>query len=371
MNALATRLPEAGAAAEALIREARRRQHRRWLAIGAALATGAGATAAVIAGAGGGGGPRPPVAHRPAAAAARPPVLAHAYPPQLVPVSRTRLPKGNTLGLATGYRAVWVAGMGVTYQINEVTGRIVRTISTPGTRIGCPGPASGIAAGAGAVWVTHGRQGIYRIDPYRGRVTASLRVPGAGGAITVADGLVWVLGDHGLVRIQPRTGQVTGPPIRVAGGAYAIIPGLGALWVTSNDTIPDTVYRIDPATGVVRRFDYPAVSDVGAVGAGSLWSSLVQRVGPAGRLIAATPVGASQVAFWHGSAWALAVAQSLTFLRIDPATNQVTGPPVPFGKPLPGTDSWPTATAAGPTGLWVLDYSRNLLYHLAMRPARP
>jgi len=26
--------------------------------------------------------------------------------------------------------------------------------------------------------------------------------------------------------------------------------------------------------------------------------------------------------------------------------------------------------AAGPTGLWVLDYSRNLLFHLAMRPAR-
>jgi hypothetical protein len=27
--------------------------------------------------------------------------------------------------------------------------------------------------------------------------------------------------------------------------------------------------------------------------------------------------------------------------------------------------------AAGPTGLWILDFYRNLLFHLAMRPARP
>jgi hypothetical protein len=48
--------------------------------------------------------------------------------------------------------AVWVTGIGVTYEVDEATGRIVRTISTPGTfPDGC---GSGIAAGAGAVWVT-------------------------------------------------------------------------------------------------------------------------------------------------------------------------------------------------------------------------
>ncbi len=57
-------------------------------------------------------------------------------------------------------------------------------------------------------------------------------------------------------------------------------------------------------------------------------------------------------------------------LGIDPATNKVTGKPVPVGKPLPAewsTDS--TAITAGPTGLWVLDFDRNLLFHLAIKPS--
>ncbi len=81
-------------------------------------------------------------------------------------VSQTSLPGGNSLSLAVGYQAVWVTGIGVTYQVDEATGRIVRTIPTPGTfPDGC---RSGIAAGAGAVWVTYGCRGVYRIDPPAG-----------------------------------------------------------------------------------------------------------------------------------------------------------------------------------------------------------
>ena len=290
-------------------------------------------------------------------------------------VGQTSLTKGGG-SLAAGYGAVWVAGAGVTYQINEVTGRIVRTIATPGTLGGCP-CASGVAAGAGAVWVTKGCRGIYRIDPHSGRVTASLRIP-AGGGIAAAGGLVWVIGGNGrLVRIQPRTGQITGRPIPVGGGAYQITLGLGALWVTSGG-IGGTVSRVTLATGAVQPF---GSLDVQAVGAGSLWTPYVQRIDAVtGSAIASVPVpgpagwpipGASQVVFWRGSAWALTVQRSLKVRRIDPATNQFTGKPVTVGKPLPAWGPWPTAIATGPTGLWVLDFSRNLLFHLAMRPARP
>ena len=288
-------------------------------------------------------------------------------------VSQTSLPKGNSLSLAAGYGAVWVTGVGVTYQMDEVTGRIARTISTPGTNgTFCPGCPSGIAAGVGAVWVTHGCRGVYRIDPHTGRVTASLRVS-TSGSIAVADGLLWVYGDRGLVRIQPRTKRIIGEPIRVPAGV--LTPGAGALWLSSNAGDPSTsaVYRVDPETGAVRRLADQTVTDVEAVGAGSLWSSQVQRVDPAtGLVVASVFLGASQVAFWHGSAWALTLPRSLTFLRIDPATNKVTGKPVPVGKPLPGALAWntaPTAIAAGSTGLWVLDWSRNLLFHLAIKPS--
>ncbi|HEV2377290.1 MAG TPA: hypothetical protein VGS19_34640 [Streptosporangiaceae bacterium] len=354
----------------ALIREARRRQHRRWLATGLAMAVLTGGAAAVIAGVGGGSHPRPPVAHGPAGPHARRAAPAHTA--GLVTVSQTSLP-GNDLSLAVGYRAVWVPGVGVTYEINDVSGRIVRTISTPGTLETCPCSSGVAATGAGAVWVTHGCHGIYRIDPHSGRVTASLRAPGAGGDIAVAGGLVWVTSDRGLLRIQPRTGQIIGKPVPVGAGTGLVIPGAGALWVTSNNTDDSsTIYRVDPATGAVRTLANPIVTDVQAVGAGSLWTSQVLRVDPAtGKTTASDFLGASQLTFWKGSAWALTQQRSLTFLRIDPATNQVTGAPVPFGKPIPGIYGDSTAIAPGPTGLWVLDSDRNLLFHLATRPARP
>ena len=289
-------------------------------------------------------------------------------------VSQTSLPGGNSLSLAVGYQAVWVTGIGVTYQVDEATGQIVRTIPTPGTfPDGC---RSGIAAGAGAVWVTYGCRGIYRIDPRSGRITASLRVPGVGDAIVVADGLVWVTSYRGdLLRIHPRTGQITGQPIPVGFGDWALVPAAGALWVTSygSGSYGGTVSRVNVATGTVERFGN---LNVESAGAGSLWTPQVQRIDPAtGNVTASLAVpGASQVAFWQGSAWALTVRQSLTLLRIDPATNHVTGKPVPVGEPLPAALAWgtdPTAIAAGPTGLWVLELYRNLLFHLALRPARP
>jgi DNA-binding beta-propeller fold protein YncE len=369
-------LPEAGIEPEAVIREARRRQRRRWLAVAVATAVVIGGMVAVIAGSTG-GRPRPPGAqglpahrHGPPAGAAHP-----AAP--LVTVSQTRLPKEYSLSLAAGFGAVWLPGNGVTYQVDEATGRIVRTIPTPGTHGGC-GCASSIAAGAGAVWVTHGCQGIYRIDPRTGRVTGSLRAPGAIGAIAAAGGLLWVTDDWGLLRIQPRTGEVIGKPNPVGAGGNGITPGAGALWLTSTGSGPSTstVYRVDLATGAVTPLANPTLTDVQAVGAGSLWSSQVERVDPTGRVIATFfLLGPSQVVFWHGSAWALTLQRSLAFQRIDPATNQVTGTPVPLGKPLPAAAAlaWsapPAVIAAGPTGLWVLDYDRNLLFHLAMRPAR-
>lgn len=343
-----------------LIKEARRRQHRRWLATGVAVAVVVTGVTAALTGWGSGAGPRPLARHP------RPAAPAPAAAPR-VTVSQTSLPAGNSLNLAVGYRAVWVTGIGVTYQVDEATGRIVRTIPTPGTSPdGC---RSGVTAGAGAVWVTHGCQGIYRIDPRSGRVIASLRVPDVGDAIAVAGGLLWVTSYRGdLLRIQPRTGQILGRPVPVGFGDWTMVPDAWALWVTSYGSGPPggTAIRVDLATGAVQRFGN---LDVQAVGASSLWTPQVQRIDPAtGRVIASLPMpSASQVTFWHGSAWALTVGPSLAFVRIDPGTDQVTGPPVPLGKPFPdalaGTSN-PTAIAAGPGELWVLELDPSLLFRL-------
>src|SRR6267154_3231912 len=361
------RLSGPGTEPETVIREARKRQHRRWLAIAVAV-TVIPAAGVVIWGSGIGSGSRPPSLHTRPGPGTGPAAAANGA--TLVVAGQTSLPRGNSLSLAVGYRAVWVTGIGVTYQVDEATGRIVRTISTPGTfPDGC---RSGVAAGAGAVWVTHGCRGIYRIDPHSGRVTASLPVPDVGDSIAVAGGLVWVTNYHGdLLRIQPRNNKITGKPAFVGFGGWWMTPGAGALWVTDAD---GAITRLDPVTGAAAAFGNYAVFDVSAAGAGSLWSSQVKRVDPAtGRVTASIPVaGAYQVLFWRGSAWVLTLRRSLTLIRIDPATNQVTGEPVPAGKPVPaGQGTEPSVMAAGPTGLWVLDFTRNLLFHLVMRPGRP
>ena len=371
-------VPDTGAEPAAVIREARRRQHRRWLAAAVAAAVAIGGVAAVVAGSGAGSRPRSPGRQvLPGPGHGRP--VAPARPAaEVVTVSQTRVPRAAG-SLAAGYGAVWLLGDGVTYQVDQVNGKIVRTVLSPmpSSSVGCQCGGGSIVAGAGAVWVSYGCRGIYRIDPHTGRVTSYPRIS-AGGGIAAAGGLLWVIGGHDrLVRIQPRTGQVIGKPVRVGAGSWTLTPGAGALWVSSSYGLAvGTVYRVDLETGAVTPLANPTVTDVQAVGAGSLWSSQVQRVDPTGRVIATFFVlGTSNVVFWKGSAWALTLQRSLTLQRIDPATNQVTGTPAPVGKPWPagaalGWNTPPAAIAAGPTGLWVLDPKRPLLYHLAMRPAR-
>jgi DNA-binding beta-propeller fold protein YncE len=86
-----------------------------------------------------------------------------------------------------------------------------------------------------------------------------------------------------VVRIDPRTNRVSGPPIRVGTGAGQGVAGFGALWVT-NGNGNGSVSRINPATGVVTR-TLASIPAVDAVGAGSLWGTsnygAIQRADPA------------------------------------------------------------------------------------------
>jgi hypothetical protein len=291
-------------------------------------------------------------------------------PEQLAVLGRTRLP-GAGLGMATGYGAVWVPATGVTYQVDESTGAIVRKIVTPGVfPSGC---GSGVAAGFGSVWVSYGCRGVYRINARTGRLTASIRVARAGDTVTVADGLVWVMTTDGdLLRIDPHTDAMTGAPIGVGYGRWMIVPAAGSLWVTSFGSGSGSVSRVNPASGQVRQVG--SISDVAAAGAGSLWTSRVQRVNPAtGKvqaLIALPVLGAADVAFWKSQVWVLILRKGLAVVRIEPALNRVVGPATRLPSPsAPGATGGPASLVSGPAGLWVIDHDSGLLYRLGMRNA--
>jgi DNA-binding beta-propeller fold protein YncE len=293
------------------------------------------------------------------------PVASHPHPPpgpHLIIGARAHVSSAGLL--TTGYGAVWIIGPGVIYRVDPGTARTVATIPAPGTS----GKGNQLATGAGAVWATGagGHPGVYRIDPQTNRVTSFIRLQPTPSGITVAHGRVWVTvakqGPGIVVRIDPRTNRVSGPPIRVGAGPGGIVSGAGTLWVATMNHVS----RINPATGAVANarggpwggtdsLGNAKISRIDAAGAGSLWTigvNAVQRVDPAsGHVTAAIPVPhAWYVIFWHGLAWALTgVAPSGlgTVVGIDPASNRV----VVHGAPFRGA---PMAIAAGPAGLWVV-----------------
>jgi len=303
-------------------------------------------------------------------AASGPPVTRPHQRPvsQLVLAGRTHLSLGVTK-LAAGYGSVWVIGDGVIYQVDPATVTIVATIPVPGTGE----KLSDIATGAGAVWVTREAPyfGVYRIDPRQGRVTSFVRLQPTPTGIAVAYRRVWVTesrpGPAIVIRIDPRTNRVSGPPIRVGVSPGRIVPGAGALWFASG-TGNGWMSRINPATGVVTRI-LANVENVDAVGAGSLWVTPIhggiQRVDPVTGRVTATipPRNAVRVIFWAGSAWA-STEQPSALVRIDPASGRIVGKAVPAGTTA-------IYIAAGPSGLWVTDFGRGDLLHFALPRGGP
>jgi DNA-binding beta-propeller fold protein YncE len=297
------------------------------------------------------------------------PVASHPHPrpaPQLVIVGRTHLSSHGVTFLTAGHGGVWAVGRGVIYRVDPATAKTVATIPAPGVGYGT------IATGAGAVWATSagGHPGVYRIDPRANRVTSFIRLQPTPITITVAYGRVWVTDDPasgaaGVVfRIDPQSNRVTGPPIRVGFDPGQLVPHAGALWVGSGKS-NGSMSRIDPATGVVTRI-LRNIERVDAVGAGSLWVMStydgIQRVDPATGQVTATIrlPNAVGVIFWAGSAWVLTNSPS-ALVRIDPTSNRIVGKPTPVG-PSP-------YIAAGPSGLWVADFTTGELLHLTLASA--
>ena len=297
------------------------------------------------------------------------PVASHPHPrpaPQLVIVGRSHLRSDGVTFLATGYGGVWVIGRGVIYRVDPATAKTAATIPAPGVGSGM------IATGAGAVWATSAgsHPGVYRIDPRTNRVTSFIRLQPTPATITVAYGRVWVTdnppsGAAGVAfRIDPQSNRVSGPPIRVGFDPGQLVPDAGALWVGSGK-YNGSMSRINPATGVVTRI-LRNIERVDTVGAGSLWVMStyegIQRVDPATGQVTATIrlPNAARTIFWAGSAWALTNSPN-TLVRIDPTSNRIVGKPAPLG-PSP-------YIAAGPSGLWVADFTTGELLHLTLASA--
>jgi streptogramin lyase len=183
--------------------------------------------------------------------------------------------------LTSGALGVWVAGCPNVQQL-ETAGagqdpQVRATVAIPYPRrlsaANYREALVGIATGEGSVWVVGDASDrrLWRIDPVRPRVVATIELGFPPGGVAVGGGAVWVtdqLADR-LVRIDPASNRpVTSIP--VGRGAADVVFGAGSIWVA--EAIAHTVTRVDPRTNaVVATIRVPASPQALAVGEGTLW----------------------------------------------------------------------------------------------------
>jgi hypothetical protein len=141
-----------------------------------------------------------------------------------------------------------------------------------------------IAVGGGGVWVATARGALARTDPHLQHVLAMLRLPGdAFQAITAAAGAVWLSeGLLGIYRISTRTSKVLARiPVGPAGGRFdtvQLIPtdtqllAIGQWTNAGTLTNRNGLARLDSTRNrVTTETPLPAGQLTSAYGAGSLW----------------------------------------------------------------------------------------------------
>ena len=309
---------------------------RRMFSIGAAVAVTAAITgvvgAVVLTGGGGDGdGPANPAGR-----------LAGAPVP--IPLSPEEIALGD------GRAWVQQTGGGNNARLDLASGRV--EVFPPAIDLG-GGAFPDIAAGDGAVWVTHEAQqgGVTHVDPGTGDAVDRIPLPGARLA-AVGDGQVWVATASGLVvSINPDAHRVTG---RVALGTEPSDMDLdgSSVWVALPTA--DRVTRIDRATRrVTARISVGTRPAEIAVGAGGVWvvnadDRTVSRIDPATNEVrgAAISLGkdVQDVVATSTSVWVSAADGTVT--RLDPATGLVVGQPLQAG-------SAPLRLAADGDRVWV------------------
>ena len=180
-----------------------------------------------------------------------------------LPRAPNPLLQGLPSWVAATRRAVWATSVGVVWRISPAPRRRFSVIQS-----NCCGP---IALGLGSVWVIGGL-GLVRLDPGSGQ-SITIKLPFHGSGLAVGAGSVWVsdaLTDR-VWRIDPNLNAVSGTTY-VGKQPSGIAVGARSIWVASAD---GTVSRIDPSTNRVTATLTVGGTPSGiAVGAGKVWVSV-------------------------------------------------------------------------------------------------
>jgi ABC-type transport system substrate-binding protein/DNA-binding SARP family transcriptional activator/streptogramin lyase len=252
---------------------------------------------------------------------------------------------GEPGGIAAGAGAVWVTDTAsdLLLRIGE-NGRSVDRIPV-GHR------PTGVAVGDGQVWVVNQLdRTVSEVNPRALRAVRPIQVGNGAGAIEFAHGSVWVANatDYSLSRIDPDSGHVRTIPL--AGAPGGIAASQQGMWVSSTST--GQLLLVDARTNTVSQSVPIGNGPQGvAVGGGAVWvantpDGTVSRFDPGTGRIRKIAVGGSPagVAYGDGQVW-VANGRSGKVLRIDPADDSARSVMVgnePTGVAAVGRDAWVT-----------------------------
>jgi YVTN family beta-propeller protein len=191
--------------------------------------------------------------------------------------------------------------------------------------------ATGLAAGAGSVWVALTRfegadpQGVvWRVDPVRLSVLARIEVGSFPSAIAVGGDSVWVVNswDGTVSRIDPATSEVT-DTVFVGRASTSAALAEGSLWVASGKS--GVVHRVDTAARRVAATittggpSYGIATDDRGIWVALPGEGLVERIDPrANRVVERISVGGDPIAVASDgrSLW-VAMSSDALLMRID------------------------------------------------------
>ena len=152
------------------------------------------------------------------------------------------IPVGSTPYDATfAFGSAWATsyGSGEVSQISPARNRVVRRFPMS--------QAYGLVGAFGSIWAT-GSDGVIRIDPAAGAVTARIPLAGGGGWTAASPDAVWVTTRTGVVRIDPEANAVAATvPITGPLGDPAVVGD--RLWVPQIRR--NRIVLVDTATNTV------------------------------------------------------------------------------------------------------------------------
>jgi streptogramin lyase len=295
-------------------------------------------------------------------------------------VATVKIPGRYNLGdIAYGAGGVWVedAVSGVV-RIDPRTNAVTAHVAT------VPFDYGGIVVADRAVFVAHFYDdSVTRIDPASNKATARIAL-GSGAApegIAATRGSVWVATHHGnaVDRIDTATNRIvatirTGQPVGSSGGPQSITAGAGSIWVGVPNL--NAVLRINPQTNAITAKIKIGTGVCGDLAADptAVWitnsgcgGNADTRIDPSTDSAVPSPRTASQMTgavTVNGDVYLTVDTPRPGIVRIDEATNKVTGSLALPGFPNTGDDGH-TTIVYGDGSLWVRGYGKVVRIRLA------